>query len=439
MRKRYRVFLIIDAILLFFALGILFSYERYLAKKKNEPSREAIVISNGPLSINYLDGQVISFSDFRSPQTHSFSVTNTGSESIYYSINILNTNNPYGDHLTLSLKSTNGGANITSMTYPNEDYILPSYILIKPNVTQSYVVTLSYQGSLSALTDTVVEGSILIGKEKSKDNTFASVLLDHHPVQNYKTKPGEEIATEDEGLIMSEDDHGKIYYFRGAVKDNYVSLADQLWRVVRINSDGTIRLILNDVIESSTQMYNSKDLSDVVIERVSHFDYKNSDVKNYLDSWYEEYLTDYDDYIADGSFCVDLSAKDSEDEKNYIFHSYDRAQNTKTPTYACKDYEETHKIGLLSSDEAMFAGASVSKSNNSYYLYNNKISAPWWLSSPGKTNLTRNLSMIAIRGNGSIDANCDQDSYNYVRPVINLSKNVVMTGTGTLQDPYHIK
>ena len=50
-------------------------------------------------------------------------------------------------------------------------------------------------------------------------------------------------ATTDEGLFMAEDDEGESYYYRGAVKNNYVSFAGFTWRIIRRNGDGSIRMI----------------------------------------------------------------------------------------------------------------------------------------------------------------------------------------------------
>ena len=50
-------------------------------------------------------------------------------------------------------------------------------------------------------------------------------------------------ATTDEGLFMAEDDDGPSYYYRGAVKNNYVSFAGFMWRIIRQNGDGSIRMI----------------------------------------------------------------------------------------------------------------------------------------------------------------------------------------------------
>ena len=45
------------------------------------------------------------------------------------------------------------------------------------------------------------------------------------------------------------------YYFRGNVENNYVSFAGFTWRIVRINEDGTVRLIMQDGINNNQTYY----------------------------------------------------------------------------------------------------------------------------------------------------------------------------------------
>ena len=45
------------------------------------------------------------------------------------------------------------------------------------------------------------------------------------------------------GMYATQDDDGTSYYYRGAVAGNYVKLADKYWRIIRVNGDGTLRLI----------------------------------------------------------------------------------------------------------------------------------------------------------------------------------------------------
>ena len=54
------------------------------------------------------------------------------------------------------------------------------------------------------------------------------------------------------GLYQAEDDTGNTYYFRGDVKNNYVSFAGYIWRVVRVNGNGSVRLIYSGTSTNST-------------------------------------------------------------------------------------------------------------------------------------------------------------------------------------------
>ena len=74
------------------------------------------------------------------------------------------------------------------------------------------------------------------------------------------------VATTDEGLYMAEDDEGESYYYRGAVKNNYVSFAGFIWRIIRRNGDGSIRLIYSGKSTSDT--------GDAVTIGNSHFNSK---------------------------------------------------------------------------------------------------------------------------------------------------------------------
>ena len=74
------------------------------------------------------------------------------------------------------------------------------------------------------------------------------------------------VATTDEGLYMAEDDEGESYYYRGAVKNNYVSFAGFIWRIIRRNGDGSIRMIYSgkntvdtgDAVTIGTSVFNDK-------------------------------------------------------------------------------------------------------------------------------------------------------------------------------------
>ena len=84
------------------------------------------------------------------------------------------------------------------------------------------------------------------------NNHEASVETAKTNINSKGTPDFSKTATTDEGLYMAEDDDGASYYYRGAVKNNYVSFAGYTWRIVRRNGDGSIRMIYSGKTTSDT-------------------------------------------------------------------------------------------------------------------------------------------------------------------------------------------
>ena len=53
-------------------------------------------------------------------------------------------------------------------------------------------------------------------------------------------------------IYQAQDDDGTTYYFAGNTNDNWVSWAGFYWRIIRINGDGTLRLIYNGTSKNQT-------------------------------------------------------------------------------------------------------------------------------------------------------------------------------------------
>ena len=90
--------------------------------------------------------------------------------------------------------------------------------------------------------------------------------------------------TSDVGMYADNDDDGKTYYYRGSVSGNYVKFAGYYWRVIRVNGDGTVRLIYDGTSphangEASYNMhigssaYNSSYIFDNTYVGYMHGDY----------------------------------------------------------------------------------------------------------------------------------------------------------------------
>ena len=143
-------------------------------------------------------------------------------------------------------------------------------------------------------------------------------------------------------LASAEDDYGTAYYFRGAVKNNYVQFANKCWRIVRIVGDGSVKLVLhndnttkvanpcssannsnnaafarysgttyNSAFNSSYNdnayvgfMYGATGTSDYAS---AHANTNKSTILNNLESWYKNNLESYENKLADTIWCNDKS------------------------------------------------------------------------------------------------------------------------------------
>ena len=84
------------------------------------------------------------------------------------------------------------------------------------------------------------------------NNHESSVDIAKTNIKSKGTPDFSKTATTDEGLFMAGDDEGESYYYRGAVKNNYVSFAGNIWRIIRRNGDGSIRMIYSGKSTSDT-------------------------------------------------------------------------------------------------------------------------------------------------------------------------------------------
>ena len=237
------------------------------------------------------------------------------------------------------------------------------------------------------------------------------------------------------GLYAStETNTGKpTYYFRGNVENNYVSFAGVTWRIVRVNEDGTIRIVMQDGINSNARYaFNSS------YNNYTYMYYTNSQAKTQLESWYQTNIgskADLAKNVASGAYyCEQAKAKleDSYTSGNATMTTY----NKYTPDFKCSSDGNgkgvvSANVGLLSYDEVLYAGGYYGKSNNSYYLYNNTY---FWTMSPAGFASGRSL-VWDVYTSGNIDNYYVNGTY-AVRAVLNLTDDTLATGSGTSSDPF---
>ena len=227
------------------------------------------------------------------------------------------------------------------------------------------------------------------------------------------------------------------YYFRGNVENNYVSFAGQIWRIVRINEDGTIRLITQNIINSTSYKFNS------IINNSTYMYYSNSQAKTQLESWYQtnigskSYLAQN---VASGAYYCE-QAKVKEVSEILSGNATMTVYNKYTPDFKCTTDGNgkgivNASVGLLSYDEVVYAGGYPNQENNNYYLYNQNF---WWTMSPNGFISTFSYSSVwVITNKGQADYNY-VDRNNGFRVVLVLKSDTMTTGTGTSSDPFVVE
>ena len=297
----------------------------------------------------------------------------------------------------------------------------------------SYTVYLTYNGKEDnyGLTANLIAYKELIKKDRK---TLKELILANNNLSQLQTNIGE-VATSSEGLIETQNDTASTYYFRGSVTNNYVKFANVMFRIVRINEDGSVRLITDNLLDDKAPykktVPNIEDAGNVLLS--------TSTIKETLNDFYNNTLSDYQKYVVDSSFCSENTYYIEEENKK-LFTSYNRIINETTASLSCSGTLEQSKVGLLSIDEAIYAGASKNGTNTSYYLYNPNITSTWWTLTGSQVLLNNNaVDNFAIGITGEILSETKITSNQGIRPVISLDKTVSTSGSGTYEDPYVIE
>ena len=190
--------------------------------------------------------------------------------------------------------------------------------------------------------------------------------------------------------IVKRDTNNENYY-KGKVDNNYLLFSGMLFRLVKINDDGTVKIVSDDNISHSSYTGDN---------------YLDSNVRHWLNNYYLNHINENSKkYIAEGTWCTD--------------HIPDI--NNFTCNNKVKDM-----VGLLDVNEFFKSydnNVSYLEGNlNKSMLLNKKDSDHYYLSDNRLDGLTYSIV-------GSI--------YPSVRPALNIKENTyVISGNGTIEKPY---
>ena len=283
----------------------------------------------------------------------------------------------------------------------------------------------------------------------------------------------------DKGLYQATDDYGTTYFYRGNVKNNIVQFAGFYWQIVRINGDGSIRLIYDGTeknatgvkqsINNKTYQFNSLyndptyvgymygDKDGTTFDEV-HNNTNNSTIKTAVDNWYKTNIVDkgYSSYISNAvGFCGDrtLYSGDGVSTTQYsYFGAYGRyAKNVAQFTcpepsrdlYTTTDSSIgnkslTYPVGLITYDELVYAGMDNRHINKLSWAYSTQH---YWTMSPSDFDAAWGYAHEwFLSSAGSLGCWWGVHNLFGARPVINLKSDTLITGgIGTSSDPFVVE
>lgn len=504
--KKY-VALLISSIVIVVVAAISVTYA-YLSF--NATQTEANIISTGCFNINFEDRDSInmlssypmsSSTAFNNITPYSFTITNT-----------CQNNTPY--YVLLNIYDTTNDDLLTYINYSFDASTVHKLSDMTPIDAPSNVISSDIKASYLIETGTLSEtspsktyelylwidesaGNNIMGQNfKAEVMVYSSMDLDipdipdtpDEPVEPEPPKPtikdeilanstpGSETPTFNKtscssgcgektvGLYEGTRNNGTVYYFRGDIANNYVNFGGFTWRILMIDENGNIRMILDDLIRNNgnivTKQFkttNSSSSSSASITLVSYINDVNDSSQNSplygsisstdptnLRGWYNTYLTDYEEYIENSSFCIDTSGA-SYSSSVYYYGPYRRiGADTRiyNPSFDCTGGTIIdEKVGLLSSDEYVFAGGAFRAANTSFFLYTGD-NTRWWTLSPAYYDSSqRKSSSFAVLADGSITDYIDGNTITNtggIRPVITISGDTPIEGDGSSSAPYQI-
>ena len=436
---------------------------------------------------------------------NTFTVKNESNGTYKYNIIIKDLVNTFktSGFLVYKITSADGGYNMTDFedvpkSKTSKDTILAYNISIDKGATHTYTVEYKYLESTevdqSADMGKTLTGKIFITKGTERP-TLANQLLNDNPVVSTRTDFSTPFTTNTANTLYKATENGTdVYYFAGKDTEstpinNWVKFGknssnqDLYWRIIRTNSDGSIRLLYHGTSTTAIDAYIGKSAFNTTKNSPKYvgYMYGNSDttpeeartntndstIKAYIDNWYENNMTSYTKYLSTTAvYCNDrelASGASYSTTKRFEFKAYDRLDSENngknaSPTYDCTNNNDKftvdasagngkleYPIALMTADEIAYAGGVAYEDAPMWYYTNSSLESStgstfWWSLSPsywsGYYSGVWDVHGSNLPGFLSGD---DVSSAFGVRPAISIKSDALWSsGDGSPENPYEI-
>ena len=497
MNKKSITILVVCLIVSVMSVSLAFFSARIIGNGKN------VSVNAKELTINFDNNNEIAEGIIEPgwSSANTFSITNKSKTNFTYDIvlkNYKNTTKTNG-YLVYKITSTNGYNMTEYKDMPKDgentyDLVIARGITIEPGSSnkQSYTLEIKYLDSTedqSIDMGSTVTGSLYIVESTTNENNQYTkgtlgyqIMEDNSNIKERtdfsKTYTDVNIGT----MYKATEDNTDVYYFAGDARNNWVKFGGYYWRIIRTNSDGSIRLLYHGTSPETQNAYigdseiafneNYNDSMYVGYKYGTSGSLENnrlntndSTIKKTIDTWYKDNLVNYTKYLSTTAvYCNDRelgSGTYSATGNQFYYVGYTRLGANKNPSYNCtNEYDAfsvnntkaqlTYPIALMTADEISYAGGVWIKNAATWYYLNSKGNASikngqneWWLLSAASWDTDKSSVVFKISSAQDRKAQFGAQSVQYklhVRPVISLKSDVLhKSGDGSATNPYEIQ
>ena len=271
----------------------------------------------------------------------------------------------------------------------------------------------TYDNSNSGLKSTDVQGAI---DELYTACSTPTVL----PTLGESILNNTDIVTTGNGLYADEYEDGK-YFYKGENPNNYITFNNEIagWRIISINSDGTVKIIRNTSIGNQNWGGSSNDWAN------------SSSLNTYLNkTYYNNLNSTAKNQIVSKNFSIGAVTNNETNLTNTISGENSKKWNGKIALATASEYirSNSNKSGCGTMDQVW----RLSSCGNTTWMNNGNY---WWiLTAYSETTHT----VFYVYPGGYFGYGDASNSFG-IRPVTTLSSKARITGgIGTKSDPYQI-
>ena len=273
----------------------------------------------------------------------------------------------------------------------------------------------TYDNSASGMAATDVQGAIdELYNTCFPPKTGGDTILDNT-----------DIVTSGDGLYEDEYEEGK-YTYKGANPNNYVTFNNETagWRIISINSDGTIKIMRDEDINPSNNLAWDSSNSNNWNRPASLNTYLNSTYYNGLNSTAQSQIVEATYYAGGVTY-------DNNDIQDQINDEKSTTSNVKVALPTLSEYLRANSNKEQCGTYSLNNDNYMTCKNSDWMYYSSDY---WWTLSPRSDGSSH---LFYVSSDGYVNSSHAADTDNAVRPAITLSSEVQITGgIGTASDPY---